>query len=87
MDHITKAQLPNPKFRRLFWASDKKKINEILSTVNIKYLLGLKNKIYKTDKGSKGTRMFIRYSGYEFQVSSITINKELNRRKNESNIS
>lgn len=87
MDHIAKAQLPNAKFHRLYWKSGKQKINEILSTVNIKYLLGLKNKIYKTDKGSKGTRMFIRYSGYEFQVSSITINKELKRRKNENNIS
>lgn len=87
MDHITKAQLPNTKFHRLYWRSNKQKINEILSKVNIKYLLGLKNKIYKTDKGSGGTRMFIRYSGYEFQVSSITINKELKRRRNESNIS
>ena len=42
-------------------------------------------KMYKTDKGIKGTRMFIRYSGYEFQVRSITINKELKRR-NENNI-
>ena len=87
MDSISTAQLPNRKFHRLYWASHKQKINEILSTVNIKYLLGLKKKIYKTDKGSKGTRMFVRYSGYEFQVSSITINKELKRRKNESNIS
>lgn len=87
MDSITKAQLPNRKFHRLYWASNKQKINEILSTVNIKYLLGLKKKIYKTDKGSKGTRMFIRYSGYEFQVSSITINKELKRRSDENNIS
>lgn len=87
MDSILKAQLPNRKFHRLYWTSSKQKINEILATVNIKYLLGLKKKMYKTDKGIKGTRMFIRYSGYEFQVSSITINKELKRRRNESNIS
>lgn len=86
MNSILKAQLPNSKFHRLYWAEHKQKINEILSTVNIKYLLGLKKKIYRTAKGSKGTRMFIRYSGYEFQVSSITINKELKRRY-ESNIS
>lgn len=80
MDLIEKASLPNENFKRLYWASSKKQINEILSRVNIKYLEGIKKKFHKTAKGINGTRFYIRYDGYEFQVSSITINKELKRR-------
>lgn len=81
MDPIVKAQLPNRNFYRLYWSCNKKQIKEILSRVNVKYLMGLKRKFYKTDKGSRGTRFYIRYDGYEFQVSHLTVNKELNRRK------
>lgn len=77
MNQIAKAQLPNRNFRRLYWADNKEQIKEILSRVNIKYLEGLKKKFQETDRG---TRFYIRYDGYEFQVSPTTIKKELRRR-------
>lgn len=80
MNLIVKAQFPNRNFRRLYWADNKEQIKEILSRVNIKYLEGLKKKFKKTDKGTNGVRFYIRYDGYEFQVSGITINRELKKR-------
>lgn len=80
MNQIAKSQLPNRNFRRLYWADNKEQIKEILSRVNIKYLEGLKKKFQETDRGTNGTRFYIRYDGYEFQVSPTTIKKELRRR-------
>lgn len=64
MNQIAKAQLPNRNFRRLYWADNKEQIKEILSRVNIKYLEGLKKKFQETDRGTNGTRFYIRYDGY-----------------------
>lgn len=87
MNQVEKAQQPNRRFKRLYWASDKEQINEILSRVNIKYLKGLKKNLYKTSKGINGVRFYLRYDGYEFQVSGITINKELRKRKSKTLLS
>ena len=67
-------------FKRLYWASNKKQIKEILSTVNDKYLKGLRNKLTRNAYGSRGSRIYCRYSGYQFQVSAKTITDELKRR-------
>lgn len=67
-------------FHRLYWNSNKKQIKEILSTINIKYLKGLLNKLTRNQYGTKGSRIYCRYSGYQFQVSAKTIKDELNRR-------
>lgn len=67
-------------FKRLYWASDKKQIKEILSTVNGKYLKGLRNKLTRNAYGSLDSRIYCRYSGYQFQVSKKTIDDELTRR-------
>lgn len=80
-----KAYYTNRNFRRLYWMSHKKQIKEILSRVNIKYLLGLKRRFSKSPEGANGTRLYLRYDGHEFQVSLKTINDELHRRR-ESNI-
>ena len=55
-------------------------IKEILSTVNEKYLKGLRKKITRSAYGSHGSRIYCRYSGYQFQVSKKTIDDELTRR-------
>ena len=65
-------------FHRLYWNSNKKQIKEILSTINIKYLKGLLNKLTKNQYGTRGSRIYCRYSGYQFQVSAKTIKDELN---------
>lgn len=83
---FSKAYEENKNFKRLYWASNKKLINEILTRVNIKYLQGLKRKFYESPYGKNGTRFYLRYDGYQFQVSGLTINKELKRR-NEISIS
>lgn len=75
-----KAYEENDNFKRLYWASDKKLIKEILTRVNIKYLQGLKRKFCESPYGKNGTRFYLRYDGYQFQVSGITVNKELKRR-------
>ena len=67
-------------FHRLYWNSNKKQIKEILSTINIKYLKGLLNKLTKNQYGTRGSRIYCRYSGYQFQVSAKTIKDELNKR-------
>lgn len=67
-------------FHRLYWNSNKKQIKEILSTINIKYLKGLLNKLTRNQYGTKGSRIYCRYSGYQFQVSAKTIKDELNKR-------
>ena len=67
-------------FKRLYWTSNKKQIKEILSTVNEKYLKGLRKKITRSAYGSHGSRIYCRYSGYQFQVSKKTIDDELTRR-------
>lgn len=71
-------------FHRLYWSSGKKQIKEILSTVNIKYLMGLLQKLTRNQYGTKGSRIYCRYSGYQFQVSAKTIKDELKRRYHES---
>lgn len=67
-------------FKRLYWQSNKKQIKEILSTINEKYLRGLKRQLTRNPYGSRGSRIYCRYSGYQFQVSAKTINDELRRR-------
>ena len=67
-------------FYRLYWNSNKKQIKEILSVINIKYLKGLLNKLTRNQYGTKGSRIYCRYSGYQFQVSAKTIKDELNKR-------
>lgn len=67
-------------FHRLYWNSNKKQIKEILSTINIKYLKGLLNKLTRNQYGTRGSRIYCRYSGYQFQVSAKTIKDELNKR-------
>ena len=67
-------------FNRLYWNSNKKQIKEILSTINIKYLKGLLNKLTRNQYGTRGSRIYCRYSGYQFQVSAKTIKDELNKR-------
>ena len=70
-------------FKRLYWHNNKKLIKEILVTVNEKYLRGLKNKIDRSPYGSRGSRIYCRYSGHQFQVSAKTINDELRRRRDD----
>ena len=72
-------------FHRLYWNSNKKQIKEILSVINIKYLKGLLNKLTRNQYGTKGSRIYCRYSGYQFQVSAKTIKDELNKRYENSN--
>ena len=67
-------------FQRLYWSSNKKLIKEILATVNEKYLKGLRRKLTRNAYGSRGSRIYCRYSGYQFQVSKKTIDDELMRR-------
>lgn len=67
-------------FQRLYWSSNKKLIKEILATVNEKYLKGLRHKLTRNAYGSRGSRIYCRYSGYQFQVSKKTIDDELMRR-------
>ena len=67
-------------FKRLYWSSNKKLIKEILATVNEKYLKGLRRKLTRNAYGSRGSRIYCRYSGYQFQVSKKTIDDELRRR-------
>lgn len=67
-------------FHRLYWNSNKKQIKEILSTINIKYLKGLLNKLTRNQYGTRGSRIYCRYSGYQFQVSAKTIKDELKKR-------
>ena len=67
-------------FHRLYWNSNKKQIKEILSTINIKYLKGLLNKLTINKHATKVSRIYCRYSGYQFQVSAKTIKDELNKR-------
>ena len=72
-------------FHRLYWNSNKKQIKEILSVINIKYLKGLLNKLTRNQYGTRGSRIYCRYSGYQFQVSAKTIKDELNKRYENSN--
>jgi hypothetical protein len=67
-------------FKRLFWRSNKGQIKEILSTVNEKYLRGLFHRLQRNPQGKNGSRIYCRYSGYQFQVSPKTITDELKRR-------
>ena len=70
-------------FRRLYWASNKRQIKEILSIVNEKYLHGLYKQLLQNPYGKNGSRIYCRYSGYQFQVSAKTIVDELSRRRRE----
>ena len=67
-------------FKRLYWNSNKEQIKEILSTVNEKYLHGLYRRLQRNPMGKNGSRIYCRYSGYQFQVSAKTIADELKRR-------
>ena len=67
-------------FKRLYWNSNKEQIKEILSTVNEKYLHGLYRRLQRNPMGKNGSRIYCRYSGYQFQVSAKTIADELTRR-------
>lgn len=71
---------PHKDFHRLYWMSNKSQILDILARVNIKYLRGLRKRIQKSPYGSGGSRIYLRYDGYQFQVSAKTINAELYRR-------
>ena len=68
-------------FKRLYWHNNKKLIKEILATVNEKYLKGLRRKLTRNAYGSRGSRIYCRYSGYQFQVSKKTIDDELRKKK------
>lgn len=75
----------HPNFKRLYWNTDKDKIEKILSRVNVKYLRGLIRQYtypfdYFYDTSPKDLRLFIRYDGCQFTVSRDTIIKELYRR-------
>ena len=72
--------IENKNFKRLYWKTDKKKIKEILSTVNEKYLWGIRKKLGRSGFGSDEIRIYLRYSGYQFQVSHKTISDEIHRR-------
>lgn len=85
MDLTTKAQHCNRNFKRLYWAGNKQEILNILSRVNIKYLKGLIARWHGVPKGSNGTRFYLRYDGYQFQVSYNTVVKELCRREKDVN--
>lgn len=67
-------------FKRLYWNSNKEQIKNILSTVNEKYLRGMFRKLQRNPQGLNGSRIYCRYSGYQFQVSPKTILKELKSR-------
>lgn len=68
-------------FIRLYWNSNKEQIKEILSTVNEKYLRGMFHKLQRNPQGKNGSRIYCRYSGYQFQLSAKTIVDELERRR------
>lgn len=71
----------HPDFVRLYWKSDKNKIKQILSSVNVKYLRGLIYRFFVSyDIPLNDLRIFIRYDGYQFLISRQDIIKELNRR-------
>ena len=72
--------IENKNFKRLYWKTDKKKIKEIISTVNEKYLWGIRKKLGRSGFGSDEIRIYLRYSGYQFQVSHKTISDEIHRR-------
>ena len=67
-------------FKRLYWNSNKEQIKDILSTVNEKYLRGMFRRLKQNPQGTNGSRIYCRYSGYQFQLSPKTIIDELNRR-------
>ena len=67
-------------FKHLFWGSNKGQIKKILSTVNEKYLRGMFRKLQRNPQSLNGSRIYCRYSGYQFQVSPKTILKELKSR-------
>ena len=66
--------LPHPDFKRLYWSTDKDKINKI---INFKYLKGAERRFrawyYEP-------RIYMRYDGFEFLVSRQTLRKEITRR-------
>lgn len=71
----------HPDFVRLYWKSDKNKIKQILSRVNVKYLRGLIYQFFVPyDIPLNDLRIFIRYDGYQFLITRKDIIKELNRR-------
>jgi hypothetical protein len=55
-------------------------MKEILSTVNEKYLRGMFRRLQRNPQGKNGSRIYCRYSGYQFQLSPKTILDELERR-------
>lgn len=67
-------------FKRLYWSSNKEQIKEILSTVNVKYLRGMFRRLQQNPQGKNGSRIYCRYSGYQFQLSPKTILNELKSR-------
>lgn len=67
-------------FKRLYWSSDKCQIKKILSTVNEKYLRDTLRRLQRNPQGKNGSRIYCRYSGYQFQLSPKTIADELKRR-------
>lgn len=67
-------------FKRLYWNSNKEQIKDILSTVNEKYLRGMFRRLQRNPQGKNGSRIYCRYSGYQFQLSPKTILNELKSR-------
>lgn len=85
MSEIVILNDEHPDFKRLYWSTDKDRIKEILSKVNVKYLRGLIRQYtypFECDYNisSKDLRLFIRYDGCQFTVSQDTIIKELYKR-------
>jgi len=66
------------KLTRLYWKTDKEKIEELLQSLNPKYLVSLSEKSHKINNRHRGIE--IKYSGYIFLASGNTIDKECWRR-------
>lgn len=70
--------LSHPDFKRLYWSTDKDKINEIIKRINFKYLKGAERR-FRTACYYE-SRIYMRYDGYQFLVSRETLRKEITRR-------
>lgn len=84
------------ELKKLYWKTDREKIEEILKSLNPKYLLGRleyhdpwKKRNYAKEEeereaGKKYT-VTINYNGYTFECSKRTLTKECERRAFEEN--
>lgn len=81
------------EYKRLYWSTDKEKINEILQHMNVKYLVGIYERYKRyTDEGIPHNledyenpenyryQEEVKYDGCIFNASKKTIRKELIRR-------